>query len=238
MSDNVPTKVCDDIELTAKTPFEMLEAQASLIEWCDKKLTVLNNDAKELEEATAHAKKNKWRWQVHDKHHKLALKRVEYYEKIRGALMNGYYIVPNFPISFFAIKTNKHQPKKLYGTYNWAKEQHPQSLAIGEGEYKNPFPNRMQETKTDDKGRQETYTWATSWQDEIDFPVSMAKPMIMGATSHAMALKIFDRFGILPAAATRGGDPAIIGQIVTKQNGYVKKVVSFMVAWHLNTNVL
>jgi len=64
----------------------------------------------------------------------------------------------------------------------------------------------------------------------------MCKPQIMEATSRAMALKIFDRFGVFPP--TQDDDPVILGQIVHKAGQYRTKIVSFLIAWHLNTNVL
>jgi len=65
----------------------------------------------------------------------------------------------------------------------------------------------------------------------------MAKPRIMEATSRAMALKIFDDFGILPAQ--RKGDPMIIARIIDpRSRSYSDKHVSFLITWHLDTRTL
>lgn len=238
MIDTQLTQVAD-LQLTAKTPAEMLTAQAHLIEWCDKKLTGLIADAKELEEATSYAKKNKWKWQVHDRHWKIALKRVSFYEKMKAALLEGFYIVPNFHVQIFSIKTNRKNPESKYRTDdNWStrdKKQDCVILKIGEGDYKNPFPIVESEAYRDEQQLQHTNTWATEW-DELEFPVTMAKPEIMQATNRAMALKIFDEIGVFPP--TRKEDPVIIGRIKLKTGAYSEKVVSFMIAWHINTNML
>jgi hypothetical protein len=64
----------------------------------------------------------------------------------------------------------------------------------------------------------------------------MAKPEIMNATAAAMRMKIFDQIGVMPHTRKKE-DPVIIGQIIRKV-GYTKHTVSFMIAWHLNTNVI
>jgi hypothetical protein len=108
-------------------------------------------------------------------------------------------------------------------------------LAIGEGEYRNPFPLIETDTWTNGEGKKETSRTATDW-DELEFPVTMAKPLIMEATSRAMALQIFDEIGIFPP--TKKEDPVIIGRIHLKKSRYNDRTISFMIAWHLNTNVI
>lgn len=228
----------EDIQLTAKTPSEMLVAQAGLIEWVDKKLATLNADAKELEEATAHAKKLKWKSGTLERHWKIALKRIDFYDKMKAALIEGFYIVPNFHVQLFLIKTNKSNPAPKTETdtrYSIDKRQDAAILKIGEGDYKNPFPVVVRRTWKGEDQKEHYQTSATDW-DEIEFPVSMAKPEIMQATSRAMAMKIFDEIGVFPP--THKEDPVIIGRIKLKVNTYTEKVVSFMIAWHLDTKVL
>jgi hypothetical protein len=70
----------------------------------------------------------------------------------------------------------------------------------------------------------------------------------MDATAKAMALKVFDQIGICRPvdhqnerafAASGAGDPLIIGQILRRRGTYQgPKVVSFIIAWHLNLNDL
>lgn len=222
-----------DIELTATAPLEMVNAQQKLITWCDTKLSFLKAESSELLEATDHAKKMKWKSGTLQRQYEKSLKKISYYEKIKAALLEGFYIVPNFPIQMFAIKTKMANPKHKTLSY-WANhEQNAQELTIGSGDYQNPIPIiKRKVIRNSDK--EEKYSYPSGW-DEFEFPITMAKPSIMQATTRAMALKIFDRIGIMPDIRDR--DPVIIGQIIRKQ-GYSTKIVSFMIAWHLNTNVL
>jgi hypothetical protein len=75
--------------------------------------------------------------------------------------------------------------------------------------------------------------------DDVTFPIKMAKPKIMEATSRAMALKIFDQFGLF---AQGTGDPIITGEIVDPRNNAKSSIhirrVTFIVAWHLDVRDL
>lgn len=230
--------IVNDIQLTATLPNEMVTSQSQLIDWCDQKISFLRAQSSELEEAYLHAKEHKWKFSTLQSQFNKYIKRISYYEKIKSALVAGYYIIPNFPVTMFAIRTKKDTPDDKHEWRYWADHtQYSQELPQTVGEYKNPEPIVMRiPEKKDSSGKilQDAESFATDW-DEIDFPVTMAKPYIMEATSQAMALKIFDQFGIMPAKKKE--DPVIIGQIKMK-SGYNTKIVSFMIAWHLNTNVL
>jgi hypothetical protein len=121
-------------------------------------------------------------------------------------------------------------------TRNWGEthEQNAMELPMGEGEYKNPFPIiHQRDIMRGDKNEREYF--AKAW-DDFEFPITMAKVEIMQATTAAMEMGIFDQIGIMPAKKKE--DPVIIGQIKHKTGPYSSKLVSFMIAWHLNTNVL
>lgn len=223
-----------DIQLTATIPGEMVQSQFQLIDWCANKISGLKAESKELEEAYEYAKYMGWKYETLQRQFNKSVKAVLFYEKLKSALDAGYYIIPNFPVTLFAVRTEKETPKQKVLSY-WADHfQNPQELAENKGEYRNPFPLVKRRTDKLADGKERTYSYDPQW-DDIEFPVTMAKPAIMEATTRAMALKIFDQFGIMPP--TRNDDPVIIGQIIRK-NGYQTKMVSFMIAWHLNTNVL
>jgi len=236
-----------ELEVSATTPLEMSQAQDSLIAWCERKVASMKHEAAELAENLAIAIKNKWKTDTLRRHSALATKRVTFYEKIKAALEAGYCIVPNFPITLFAIRTEREKPLKKvwYGTYqsggNFAQE--PNLLPIGEGEYKDPTPFVATDSKkgTDQSGREVTkYTkWATEFDDEITFPIQMAKPAIMEATSRAMQLKVFDQLGILLPQAAKA-DPLIVGEILDPRPvGWGRrKRICFIIAWHLNVRDL
>ncbi len=227
----------DKMELTALEPLEMVNAQQQLITWCDGKIVFLKKEIQELSEAIEMARKNNWRVRTVNSQHDKAVSRLQYFEKIKAALLEGYYIVPNFPIQMFAIRTCRKKVKEGWTRSKF--DDHQQKcviMSIGEGDYKNPFPYIGQRDGQWKDGQeiQSPASWATSW-DKMEFPITMAKPRIMEATNRAMALKIFDQIGIMPA--TKKEDPVIIGQVM-QQYGNITKTVSFMIAWHLNTNDL
>jgi hypothetical protein len=225
----------DDIQLTATIPEEMANSQKELIIWCEAKIKSLKADEIEIKEAFEHAKEMKWKYRTLENQYKKYAKRISFYKKIKAALLEGYYIVPNFPVQMFAIRTKRGAPLTQFSESYWGdKKQNTGELQIGDGEYKNPFPivERNRDKLPDSK--EDVCSYATSW-DEMEFPISMSKPQIMKATSRAMALKIFDEIGVFPKY--KNEDPVIIGTIVQK-NGYTTKKVSFMIAWHLNTNTI
>ncbi|HXP49400.1 MAG TPA: hypothetical protein VN922_05575, partial [Bacteroidia bacterium] len=134
-----------DLELTATVPAEMVASQQQLIAWCEKKIVVCSEEVKELGEAAEHAKKNKWKSGPLQAQHNKAIRRVQFYEKIKGALEEGYYIVPNFPIEIFAIRkgANRKPTGKQRSGSRWGLGSHRQEfqeLPSGEGVYRNPFP--------------------------------------------------------------------------------------------------
>lgn len=208
----------------------MVESQVMLIGWTSAKIAGIESEINELSEAVEHAVKNKWKATTLKNQLVKAKKTLNYYVKVREALNKGYYIVPNFPVQLFAIRTKKESPQG-YSNYFWDNhQQSAQQLPIGEGEYKNPFP--LVERNRDTQNSGNNYSSTTDW-DEFEFPITMAKPVIMEATSRAMALQIFDEIGVFPP--TKKEDPVIIGRINLKHGG-ATKTVSFMIAWHLNTN--
>lgn len=225
----------DNIQLTALVPEQMKVAQTNLIEWCTGKINSLRVDIKELQDSVLHASEMKWSTAAMKRQVSKTEKRILFFEKIQSALNAGYVIVPNFPVQLFAIRTDKKSPLKMFSSSSWGdKTQKPMELPQGEGEYQNPFPLVGRSSEMVDGKRQEE-SYATDWA-ELEFPISMVKPEIIEATNRAMALEVFDQFGVLPS--TRNEDPIIVGQIVNKTSQYRAKIVSFMIAWHFDTKVL
>jgi len=215
----------ENLELSATTPQEMVRCHSAMIAWCDRKIVTIQNEARELSEAAAHAKKNKWKWQTLQRHAEMAEKRVTFYQKFKAALEAGYSVVPNFPVELFAIRTKSKKPKEvlllLFLRSSRAHDfsQEAKVLPAGEGEYKNPQPV----IRTDDSKKQEVQRqgyketiqpfWAADW-DELEFPANMARLHVMDATKQAMDKKIFDEIGMFPADRKRNPDPVIIGRII------------------------
>jgi hypothetical protein len=231
-----PASKVEDIALTATLPTEMVRSQQELIVWCEKKISVCQYECRETYDAYERAKKMKWKDAPLRNLWRSASQRLAYYEKVKAALEAGYYIVPNFDIQFFAIRTNDKTPKGgwLVGGWNTDHKQKAKELPIGQGEYQNPFPLIDKRHGDDGKGNKWVSHKPESW-DTMEFPIMMAKPDVMEATSRALSLKIFDRIGVYPKYKKE--DPVIIGQIFRK-DGTKEKIVSFMIAWHLNTNMI
>lgn len=236
-----------DIQVTAENADEMAQCQSALVDWCKGKLTTTKTEHAELQSAFEHAVKMKWRADTIKRHAGLALKRVEFYEKMLSALEHGYQIVPSFPITAFAVRTDRKKPLRMYSTH-WSTKhtQEASGLPVEEGEYKNPFPYVAQVTieKATSTTSERCGYWASQWK-ELEFPITMSKPQIMEAATRAMALRIFDDLGILPGYApsegTRPpkGDPMILARIRTPgQPASNPRYVTFIVAWHLDTQSL
>lgn len=236
----------DEIEVSAATPNEMASSQDALIAWAKRKVALTTAEADELGASFEEAKKRKWKSTTLLRHFRLALKRVEFYQKVLSALEHGYIIVPTFPVEIFAVRTDMDKPRGfLISAWDQQMEQEPKPLAEGQGEYRNPFPvlTKVKNGTTD--GTHDEFRWVARDWEEMEFPINMSKPNIMQATDRAMAAKIFDDFGVLPATkrftpSRSSPDPVIIGRIKVPNNGpYANdRVVSFIVAWHLDTKSL
>lgn len=237
-----------DIQVTAENADEMAQCQRAIVVWCKAKVTEMKAQAKELKAAYEYAKEHKWRNDTLKRHSDIATKRVDFYQRMLSALEHGYQIVPSFPVTAFAIRTSRESPLKMVTTsWNHKHTQEAEPVVAGEGEYKNPFPVVMQRTlvKETPTTNEKCEYWADAWKD-LEFPISMAKPKIMEATTRAMALKIFDEIGILPGYAPNEGtrpprgDPIIVARLKDpRPTGYQPaRYVTFIIAWHLDTRSL
>lgn len=243
----VPTEN-DNLSLSAQSPGEMVQCHAAAIEWCKRKIKLVQAEAAELKAAFEHAKKCKWKFDTLERHWKLAVKRVEFFQKMLSAFDAGCYIVPNFPATVFAIRTDKDSPApntKIAYTYDPKMTvEITNPLPQGEGEYQNPEPIVEKEYKqiTDSSGNKKAVAdyWCDGW-DTLEFPANMAKLHVMDSATRAMAMKVFDEICMLPDDRKRHADPILIGRIICKtKSPYAAewKRVSFMLAWHIDTSAL
>ena len=232
----------EHLQLTATQPGEIRQSQEALIDWCVRKVAQLRFDHDELKTSYEHAVKCKWKTSTLKRHMELAGKRRDYYLKLQSALEAGYCIVPNFPVTVFAIRTERDRPLALVTFDRWSQHrQKAQVLPAGDGEYRNPIPTATQQNvEVAQNGQVVKKTrYEADEFEAIDFPIQMAKPRIMEATSRAMALHIFDEFGILPQAKKE--DPLIVGRILRPDApswDRASKCVTFIIAWHLDTRSL
>lgn len=225
--------------LIATSPTEMVANQNSLMEWCDQKIAVEQQEIGDLEANLAIAKANKWRVKPWQSRISRARRKILFFEKVKQALQAGYYIVPPFPVQVFAIRTDAQKPQAH--TTTWVGATHEQSakrLPPGDGDYVSNLPEVWQrDIDWVEKGEKKTGTqyFAKAFRD-VDFPFSFAKPQVLEATSKAMALKLFDQMGVLPRFGRAGGDPIVVGQILHPSQ--YREPLTFFVAWWMNSDDL
>lgn len=240
----VPTRIEHmDFTVVATKPQEMEAAQLSLIQWAASKIAAETEELREAEAGLEIAMKAGWKHQAWERLVDKAARQVQFYTKIKAALDAGYYIVPPFPIDVFAIRTRRVKPDRKTTTQDWSArhEQSPQILPPGEGRYVSDDPEvwtRKIPAGDSGTGKEVTQYFAQEFLD-VDFPFKLAKPAVLEETAKAMALKVFDQMGVLPARA-RSPDPIVCGQILHPvKPGYgERKAVTFFIAWWLDTRTL
>lgn len=230
-----------DRQFVALTPAELPTAQRQVATWCRAKICALGLDLKEQRENLREAKRMLWRHHGWSRAVQKTIKRMIYYAKIQQAVRAGYLIIPNFNVDVIAVRVEGTPALETGYSRLPAK---PDLLPPGRGRF---VDDKLQmrddsyvEKQADGKGtkRIEQFT-AVGYVDEVDFPVALVKPAILAATSHAMALKVFDRIGIVKAS--RRSDPIVVGQIIDPREKYWPqnpRCVSFFVAWWLDTKEL
>lgn len=243
-----------NILVVAEHPSELEAAQKGLVKWADDRLALLQSRRSVAEADVAMAKKSKWRASPFQRVVSQLDNEIEYVAKLHMAMSEGYCIVPNFPVQIIAIRVGEDAgppggtSTSTYGHRSTDSfEISADALPSGEGVYVDPFPKRRiwTEAGKDDKGNAITkYKAEAAKFRDVAFPVHMAKPRVLDATQRAMALKCFDRIGVLPGSR-RKQDPLVIGQIFRpntslwqKGNGQHGAVVSFLIAWWIDTRDL
>ncbi len=232
-----------NLSLTAIHPEEFTFCQQALIKWCRKKIELMKREQTENEDNLRHALKSKFRSTPFKRAAAMFGKRAEFYSKMLKALEAGYTIIPNMPLQLFAVRTTQTKTKswKLVKWQSDISDIEAKALAESEGRWVNPNPFVTEMIRKDEKGQDVKMFYADDISEEIDFPIVMAKPQIMEATSRAMALSIFDEFGILPDNSKKG-DPMILATMLDpRPSGWsyrTRKRVTFLIGWHLSTATL
>lgn len=229
-----------ELTVIARNSEEMLAAQGQLTSWAETKLASIGQELQQAQENFDIAKRNKWRTVGLQSTLNAARKRFLFYEKMKAAVEAGYAIVPNFPIDVFAIRTSKASPAEGGTSDPWDEHAQKSELpSLGEGEYVSDRPTQLQQswTEKDKENRDITKRWYTAGEfQDVDFPIRAVKPQILDEVGRAMALKVFDEIGILPARRQKS-DPMVIGQIVFRANGNERRL-SFLITWWLSESHL
>lgn len=221
------------VQIIARNPGQMVESQDATIAWCVRKLEAVDLELVDAVENYETAKKNKWRSRSWKTRINALRKRGVFYEKVKEALEAGYYIVPPFPVDIFAIRINRDKPSKHKTEYRWSsllQHQKPDLLISGDGRYVSDEPKVAGEThKRGDK--QIDMYWPDKFQD-VDFPLSFVNPAVLETVSEAMALKLFDQLGILPARRRTCGDPLVVGHIIPPFKRWAP--LTFFIVWWMD----
>ena len=257
----VARDVDDNLHLIARDPAEMGIAQQKLSQWFAAKAEILARDADEVSQSQEIANKNGWPVaKTLARQAQLLRRRVDFYTKCKAAVDAGYCIVPNFDVDVFAIRTNRARPTSGYSTNRASTERARESEgpAAGEGALVSSFPisvpshteprtNSWGDPIKDSSGKveREQVFRASEWNDEIDFPISVARPEIMTETARAMALEIFDEFGVQEGTKRQArtgpvkGDPIVVARMIDPRGSqFNRRFVTFLIAWYVNTKDL
>lgn len=238
-----------DFTVIANSPKEMETAQRSLILWAARKIQAEKELLAEAKEQFEIAKRNKWGSGGWSRRIGLSEHHIEYYRKIKMALEAGYYIVPPFPITVFAVRTELKKPTDRRG---WSDREVAETRGLpnsptpaGLGDYvanrvgTKPFDRYGNIDPITGKATKTTYH-APSYFRPVEFPFKLAKAAVMSETAKAMALKVFDQIGIMGTAqepkTVAVPDPIVCGQILPWF--HKRKPVTFFVAWWLDTATL
>jgi hypothetical protein len=236
--------VTENVTLVAEHPADMQIAQSRLAEWFRQKISIIKQDADDAAENLGIATKAGWKATTFERQKRVTRKRMAFYEKCLAAVEAGYTIVPNFPVDVFAIRTAKRKPKSGISESRWETfQQEAQELPIGSGRYVEPLPTVRQrsvdykDSKTGLIESKKQY-YPKDFDEEIEFPISIAKPRVMEATHRAMAGKFFDEIGCLPTRRAKKGDPIVTGAVIMRNGQYTTHRVTFLIAWWIDTRQL
>lgn len=226
----------------AVSPSQLPGAQLQVASWCRAKIIDLSQQLREERENLRQAKQLKWKHSGWSAAANRTCKRMVYYAKLQMAVRAGYLIVPNFDVDVIAVRVNRKRPPEPTGVH----EATTQVLTPGEGHYVDDTLKgyTTEEPYTDQHGVKHVskHFHSTHYNPEIDFPVTMAHPSILEATDRAMALRLFDRIGIVRKG--RRSDPIVVGQIINPKETSPwtlrmnPKCVTFFIAWWLDTKDL
>jgi hypothetical protein len=234
------------LELVATDPDQMRAAQQQLVAWYRGKLQTVRGELTDADNNYSTARINGFKADSFRRALNKAKLRVEFYEKCLKAVEAGYVIVPDFPIDVFAVRTMEDKPESFREITAWRRSAGhwrvtSESPPAGEGKYVGSVTVdkvRKVDVKHEKTGELEKKFEAEAVAfAEVDFPIALAQPTMLNATHAAMAMKVFDEIGCLPAR--RAADPIITGRIYFpggKPND--RRAVAFMIAWWIDTRQL
>lgn len=232
----------DDMLVIARTPQEMQEAKDKMAGFFLARLQQANTELEQAEQALADAKARKWATGPFRNCVTMASKMAIFYEKIYHAADAGYCIVPNFPITVLAVRTEITGPTQGCVDHRWEIEREDaQLLPKGDGEYISPDVKVRSAPKHEWDAAKNQYVTKEGYKPfalkDPEFPIRFAPIRLLDDASRAMAGKFFDQIGVIPGK--KRPDPMLIGRILDPRGKAVdhrndSRMVSFLIAWWLD----
>lgn len=224
--------------VVAEHPGQLQDAQKALVEWFTRKVKAIDAELLDARKSLSDARLHGWRVQPFQKVIRDLEVAYDYYGKAKTAVSEGYCIVPDFPVDVVAVRTSKDMPTGGEVTSGWRPTitEKAEKLPEGVGEYVDSNVKVTHGYEYEDKSSSGTlvkkHWWEASEFRDVALPVKFMKPRVLEATQHAMAMKIFDEIGVLPAR--RKSDPLVVGRIL----GPKGKSMTFLIAWFIDTKDL
>jgi hypothetical protein len=225
-----------DLLVVAENPGELQLAQSQIVSWFARKVGAIDAELAIGRQELENAREAGWRLAPFQKIVRDLELNQTYYQKALAAVEEGYCIVPNFPVEIVAIRTVYDLPgKQRCESKHWrpSMESSSEMNEVGEGEYvAKDLKIAVTDVVKDEKGNIKERWWEATEFKEVALPVKFMKPKVLAATQHAMAHKIFDEVGVLPAR--KKSDPIVVGRIL----GPKEKVLTFLIAWFVDSRDL
>jgi hypothetical protein len=238
-------------QLVALSPHDLPAASAEILQWCQGQIIVLSQELREARENLRETKRRMlgspkaWQSVV-----KRTVMRMIYYAKIKAAVRAGYLVIPSFPAEIMAVRVGDAAPRRMVGSYPSQVNQVMADLTLppGLGRYVDetkPHEDRSYTLPATPQypGEHVARYVTRSYDEHVDFPVHLVKPIVLEATERAMSLRIFDRIGVVhgKTASRRQikADPIVVGQIMDGARTYPRDhVISFFIAWWFDPRTL
>lgn len=230
--------------LVAGDTTELAAAHKGMVDWATNAIAAVDREAAEESANVDAAVAAGFQTAPFERRLNRLAKRRVFYAKLAAALEEGYVLIPNFEMTTFAIRTKRTRAygRERQGT-GWTHHQEPDLLPAGEGSFKDPNP-RIHTRHEQVANQSGTGTHLVSFEkptiidEEIDFPLAIAKPQLMQRTAKVMARKLFDEIGVAvdSSIASTRGDPILIGRIRNPRRG--RPSVSFFLGWYFDPSRL
>jgi len=221
--------------LAGQTPAEMQLAQKGMKAWCATRKVAAESRIAQLEAHIAEGEQHGLNMRSQKTMLRNEKKRLAGYQKVAAALSAGYYLVPNFPVDWFAIRRTERKPRRE--ECDWSHTQFTQSmrqLEIGKGRYVDPVPFRSEYIRRDPEGKTTRIYYPVSFDEDITPPAALVNAGLMPHLIKALRAKVFDAIGLVRNTRSQGRDPMLVGAISFGGPSYSPKELTFLISWWMD----